>query len=70
MGEENVDKRIYFDRETSGEPQEERAGRGGRRTVEEDGRVLMKTRTYTQRCWKTHIQTTQSNKTNQSVSIK
>ena len=42
MGEENADRCAYVDTGTRGE------GRGSKRTVEEDGRVLMKTRTHTE----------------------
>ena len=53
---------------------EERAerGRGGKRTVEEDGRVVMKTRTHTQRWWEKHTKLlridaiTSNNKRNRS----
>ena len=47
MGQENEYRGIHFDTETSGEAQEERAGREGMRRKEEDGRVLIKTRTHT-----------------------
>ena len=48
MEKENADRALYFNIGTSGEVQEERAGRGSMRR-KEDGSVLFKTRTHIQR---------------------